>query len=139
MICPSCRQHLIVVEFEKVELDFCPNCHGVWFDAGELELLLEKASLGSSVTYVDDLLRSPAAPTGENKRKCPICRRAMKKISIGDGRRVLIDACERRDGLWFDGGEVEQLVNILSERAPGGTPRTEMFGFVKEVLKAHHA
>ena len=39
MICPTCREVMIVVEQDKIELDHCPNCAGVWFDGGELEVL----------------------------------------------------------------------------------------------------
>ena len=40
MKCPVCRVPTYVVEFDKIELDLCPDCQGIWFDAGELELLL---------------------------------------------------------------------------------------------------
>jgi len=47
MICPACKNDMIVVEHEDIELDYCTNCNGVWFDSGELELLLEAAGLES--------------------------------------------------------------------------------------------
>lgn len=31
------------VERDKVEIDVCPKCKGVWLDAGELELLVGRA------------------------------------------------------------------------------------------------
>ena len=37
---------MIVVERNRIELDHCTNCGGVWFDSHELELLL--ASFGES-------------------------------------------------------------------------------------------
>jgi len=40
MICPACRDEMIVVEYKKIELDICVSCRGVWFDADELGLLL---------------------------------------------------------------------------------------------------
>jgi len=45
MKCPVCDSLMIVVEHEKIELDYCVNCSGVWFDAEELELLLEAMQL----------------------------------------------------------------------------------------------
>ena len=41
MICPVCRKSMLVVEYSEIELDYCDTCKGVWFDSGELELLLE--------------------------------------------------------------------------------------------------
>ncbi len=31
-------------ERQGVEIDYCPNCRGVWLDRGELDKLLERAS-----------------------------------------------------------------------------------------------
>ena len=39
MKCPIDKSDMIVVEHEKIELDYCLRCSGVWFDSGELELL----------------------------------------------------------------------------------------------------
>jgi len=36
MKCPVCNSLMIVVEHEKIELDYCLNCSGVWFDAEEV-------------------------------------------------------------------------------------------------------
>ena len=45
MICPVCKKDMFVVEYKQIELDYCHTCKGVWFDAGELELLLETGGL----------------------------------------------------------------------------------------------
>jgi hypothetical protein len=108
---------MIVVEHEKIELDYCVNCAGVWFDAGELELFLESMNLEKNSLSPQNLLSSPEARTSEKKRKCPICGKKMKKTTIGQEPKVLIDACTKGDGLWFDGGEVEQLVKQLTGKS----------------------
>ncbi len=110
MKCPACSNMMIVVEHEQIELDYCPDCAGVWFDAGELELLLETMQLEQSVLSLDSILTSPEGKSDEKKRKCPICRRKMKKATVGHDPEVLIDACSRGDGLWFDASEVGQVV-----------------------------
>lgn len=38
--CPRCGSALVEREFQNVKLDACANCKGVWFDAGELELIM---------------------------------------------------------------------------------------------------
>ena len=40
MKCPRCGNALTEREFQNVKLDACDRCKGVWFDAGELELVL---------------------------------------------------------------------------------------------------
>jgi Zn-finger nucleic acid-binding protein len=108
---------MIVVEYHQIELDYCTNCSGVWFDAGELELLCEAANLAGAGLSQDSLARLPEARASEKKRKCPICRRKMKKVVIGKNPEILIDACPDEEGLWFDGGELDQLVQQLSPKA----------------------
>jgi Zn-finger nucleic acid-binding protein len=41
MICPVCDRDMTVVEYKGIELDYCTGCQGIWFDAGELGLLLK--------------------------------------------------------------------------------------------------
>jgi hypothetical protein len=38
--CPRCNTPLTEREFQTVKLDACGKCHGVWFDAGELEMVM---------------------------------------------------------------------------------------------------
>ena len=40
MKCPVCSLELIVVERNGIELDYCIQCQGFWFDAGEINLPL---------------------------------------------------------------------------------------------------
>jgi ribosomal protein L37AE/L43A len=36
--CPRCAKPLVQRSFGDVIVDSCTNCHGVWFDAGELAM-----------------------------------------------------------------------------------------------------
>jgi len=117
VICPVCNIDMIVVEHQKIELDYCTKCHGVWFDSGELELLLKTMKAEKDIQV--HLLALSETQTTEEKRKCPICRRKMRKVLIGEEPKVLIDACPQQEGLWFDGGEVEQLIEQLEKRSAG--------------------
>jgi Zn-finger nucleic acid-binding protein len=109
MKCPVDKSDMIVVEHNNIELDHCLRCSGVWFDCGELELLLEttRSQTGQSCS---DLLAREKARVKEKKRRCPICGRAMDKIWMGKITKVLIDSCPIGDGLWFDGGELQQVI-----------------------------
>jgi Zn-finger nucleic acid-binding protein len=44
MQCPRCDGHLKEHKFEKVMIDMCDKCGGIWLDSGELEQLLKRDS-----------------------------------------------------------------------------------------------
>ncbi len=51
MRCPKCGHDLATEEYHGLEVDRCTHCDGVWFDAGEVEQLIEgdKEGMLSSV------------------------------------------------------------------------------------------
>jgi Zn-finger nucleic acid-binding protein len=137
MICPVCKEDTIVVEYNNIELDYCNDCHGVWFDSAELELLLQSMGLGSQNLLLEDILKLPEAVTQEKKRKCPICGQKMRKATIGEHPGVLVDICPQEHGLWFDGGEMAQLLKHLTVKQPTGQDsQQKVIGFLGEVFKA---
>lgn len=43
MKCPVCKDvTLLMTEKKGIEIDYCPECRGIWLDRGELEKLMEK-------------------------------------------------------------------------------------------------
>lgn len=45
MKCPVCPEStLLMSERQGVEIDYCPNCRGVWLDRGELDKLIERSA-----------------------------------------------------------------------------------------------
>jgi len=135
MICPVCRTDALIVEYKNIELDICPNCQGIWFDSGELELLLESTNLGDYRTYLEGIINNPEVKTSEKKHKCPICRRKMKKSHIDEDNKILVDICSVGDGIWFDGGEVQGLVESLAGKPSGGDASKSVQNFIGDLLK----
>jgi Zn-finger nucleic acid-binding protein len=135
MVCPVCKYDMIVVEYHNIELDYCNNCKGVWFDSGELELLLKSYGLEEPEALFDGILNSQEAVSSEKKLNCPICGHKMKKTAIGGQPEILIDVCRDNHGLWFDGGEVTQLIKRLSgEHPPKRDSRGHVMSFLGEVF-----
>ena len=106
MDCPVCRNAMITLELEDVEIDHCIGCGGIWLDAGELELLLGEPDKARGL--LDSF--SADSKSAEAVRKCPICDKKMQKVIVGDSKpTLLIDKCRRGDGLWFDKGELHEI------------------------------
>jgi Zn-finger nucleic acid-binding protein len=43
LVCPTCRVALVMSERQGIEIDYCPQCRGVWLDRGELDKIIERA------------------------------------------------------------------------------------------------
>lgn len=44
MKCPTCKETgLVMTDRQGIEIDYCPECRGVWLDRGELDKLIERA------------------------------------------------------------------------------------------------
>jgi len=44
MKCPSCNDiTLLISDRANVEIDYCPQCRGVWLDRGELDKIIERS------------------------------------------------------------------------------------------------
>jgi len=106
--CPVCKNAMIVLELAEVEVDYCTDCGGIWLDAGELELLLGNSQQTKQLL---DSFKIDSNCT-EKRRKCPICLKKMQKIVVGPATPpLLIDRCTRGDGLWFDHGELQNILD----------------------------
>ncbi|MFD1554318.1 zf-TFIIB domain-containing protein [Paraburkholderia silviterrae] len=49
MKCPNCPDTTLAIsERQGVELDYCPQCRGVWLERGKLDRLIERAAASSA-------------------------------------------------------------------------------------------
>ena len=119
-MCPKCREPLVVFELEGVEIDHCLSCGGTWLDEGELELITELA--GVAPGPLSAALR--AAPGGKHgNRRCPRCRRKLLLIHVGEPKPIELDRCKLGHGLWFDRGELSELIGRFDEGESGAVAR----------------
>lgn len=45
MDCPVCKTaQLVMSERQGIEIDYCPNCRGVWLDRGELDKIIDRSA-----------------------------------------------------------------------------------------------
>lgn len=44
MLCPTCVIELRMTDRHGVEIDYCPQCRGVWLDRGELDKIIERTA-----------------------------------------------------------------------------------------------
>jgi Zn-finger nucleic acid-binding protein len=64
MQCPNCNVELRMADRQGIEIDYCPQCRGVWLDRGELDKIIERtqsiAAPVSAQDYTPEVPRSSA-------------------------------------------------------------------------------
>ena len=61
MSCPVCRVPLAMSDRQGVEIDYCPQCRGVWLDRGELDKIIDRSV---SAPAVERTVQPPPSPQG---------------------------------------------------------------------------
>ena len=44
MNCPACNVQLLMMERLGTQIDYCPQCRGIWLEKGKLDKLIERSS-----------------------------------------------------------------------------------------------
>ena len=114
MNCPHCKEDgLMTTTYECVEVEQCRTCHGVWLDAGEIELIINDRTTKFSEQEVKSTLKLafPGIPKSEAKhhRLCPKCGDRLKAVNYTGDSGVVVDVCPHEHGLWFDRNELERV------------------------------
>lgn len=64
MKCPNDDAVLTMSERSGIEIDYCPECRGVWLDRGELDKLIERAA-----AVAPPAAPPPAAPSSYGRER----------------------------------------------------------------------
>ena len=69
MDCPICRNvNLIMADRQGIEIDYCPQCRGVWLDRGELDKIIDRSMSVAPGTRMEHTASShpgrPEVPRG---------------------------------------------------------------------------
>ncbi len=109
MNCVACKEPMIALELDQVEIDYCLDCGGIWLDTGELKILLQDAQEADRIVG----RFTAAGPKAKSERKCPICSKRMELTTIVSPGKVQLDRCVNGHGLWFDRGELKEIITLF--------------------------
>ena len=89
MKCPNCIETLVMADRQGVEIDYCPNCRGVWLDKGELDKIIERSTTFYNAPekeqdrYYEDEYKKKY-PHGDRQQYDSYYRHKKKKGFLGD-------------------------------------------------------
>lgn len=63
MDCPVCKNvTLVMADRQGIEIDYCPNCRGVWLDRGELDKIIDRSMAGAAQPPAQQQVRHDPYP-----------------------------------------------------------------------------
>ena len=70
MKCPNDSTTLVMSERSGVEIDYCPECRGVWLDRGELDKILDRVEKeAAQAAPVPPVAGAPAQPYPDTRNR----------------------------------------------------------------------
>jgi len=132
MNCPKCAFTLTKKYYKGViEVDYCPNCRGMWLDLDELDQLED---MGFDDDDHKGSLVHHEVPT---IFPCPHCATPLQEFEyrLYD---LKLDYCSQKHGFWLDAGEDERVVEIMRRRNSQIHRQLDAEGEWKQTLKNLH-
>jgi Zn-finger nucleic acid-binding protein len=116
MDCPNKHGELVSMLFHNTEVDYCPDCLGIWFDEHEFEL--SKDDKDAQLNWMDfDIWRDKGKfHLSQTDRRCPVCKIPFVEVHY-DESNVKIDFCKHCRGIWLDRGEFKQIMVYLRKKS----------------------
>ena len=84
MKCPVCSTELRMMERQGVEIDYCPNCRGVWLDRGELDKVIERSAASEMRPTEREYERPHFRGDGNDREYRHDPKHKRKKSFLGD-------------------------------------------------------
>ena len=69
MKCPNDAATLVMSERAGVEIDYCPECRGVWLDRGELDKIIERSESQQPAAPQVQQPQQPQYPQYDDRRQ----------------------------------------------------------------------
>ncbi|MBE9115734.1 zf-TFIIB domain-containing protein [Lusitaniella coriacea LEGE 07157] len=107
LVCPKCRALLNPVVYAEIEVDRCPDCGGIWFDAQEAEDL--KTIKGSESLDAGNPEIGEQFNEMEEDTPCPRCNVSLRGMLDIDRYSIWYEQCPQCRGMWLDAGEFKQF------------------------------
>jgi Zn-finger nucleic acid-binding protein len=132
MNCPKCSAALTKKYYKgMMEVDYCPNCRGLWLDFHELDRLEDVAF--DQDQYKGSLVHRECPV----ECKCPVCEGPMQEFQYRL-YNLKLDFCPEKHGFWLDAGEDEHVLEVMRKRAGEIRRKTEAETQWKKMLKGLH-
>ena len=85
MKCPVDDTTLAISDRQGIEIDYCPECRGVWLDRGELDKLIEREGAWVDQQVDERSRRTDKEPKAEPPKKKKVSSFLSDLMEMGQG------------------------------------------------------
>jgi Zn-finger nucleic acid-binding protein len=114
MECPKCKIELHKKTIQKIEVNECQKCEGLWFEKDELRQIKDKTD--SDLNWMDfEIWKHPEKFKAiSEKNHCPNCTNKMNVLDY-DNTNIEIEYCRSCQGIWLDKNKLQKIIEALEE------------------------
>jgi len=128
-ICPNCSNPMHVEDVHGIQLDVCPQCAGIWFDAEELRNLMDRDPL--ALLELEDLtpMKITQESAGPSIRHCPADSFPLQNYHYLYDSPVVLEVCTDCGGCFIEEKELSKMQEWLnmSQRPISKTEEDRLF------------
>jgi Zn-finger nucleic acid-binding protein len=109
MNCPNCNVALVEQKRDRIDMEVCPSCNGMWLTAHELTELEDEV-----FDFGDDEKGSLMFGAAPATRKCPECAKPMQSFQyrLYD---LEMDFCAESHGYWLEADEDRRVLELMKK------------------------
>ena len=112
MQCPECRTTLFEERHLGINIDRCPGCGGIWFDAGELDTYRKKTAGIAGLSPIGFI-----PYRDQPKHQCPKCLK--KSLVFGDLGNRSLQTCGACHGVFVSADTIRSFEQSSGTRTAG--------------------
>lgn len=114
MNCPRCQTPLQVQNADRLVMNCCYQCGGLFLDGASSKRVVDAVDPNAvaAANQVSQYARANVAT--DAIAPCPMCNKALDKMPIPNAN-VTVDVC-REHGVWFDRDELQRVVQAVGQQ-----------------------
>lgn len=121
MNCPNCKKEILEkISFNKVQVERCSQCHGIWFERDELRKAKDEEDQYLKWLDIDLWKNDKEFKALSSKKICPSCKKNLYEVRYGESS-VKVDICDLCKGVWLDQEEFRKIADYLKSKVDSET------------------
>jgi Zn-finger nucleic acid-binding protein len=109
MKCPDCDVELVQGKRDRIDMEICPSCKGMWLTCRELTQLEDEV-----FDFGDNEKGSLMLTSTPTTRKCPQCSKLMRSFEYRF-YDLQMDFCEDLHGYWLTANEDKRVLELMKK------------------------